>query len=80
MTAGSRPDADPSFAGSMLTRNRELFERARSVGGVRYPIETVDFSNADWRAHYGDRWAYLRTLKRRFDPDALLCADARVFH
>lgn len=70
MTAG--PANDPGFAGEMLARNRALFERARTVGGVRYPIETVAFTAADWRAHYGERWLHRSELRRRYDPDGVL--------
>lgn len=74
MTAGRTPEADPGFGAAMLERNRELFERARAAGGVRYPIETVAFTTADWRAHYGDRWPHLQELRRRFDPYGVLGA------
>lgn len=72
MTAGRHPAADPEFGAAMLERNRALFERAHAVGGVRYPIETVTFTAADWRVHYGDRWPHLVELRHRFDPDGVI--------
>ena len=69
MTAG-RPS--PEFAAEMLTRNRRLYDRARALGGTRYPIESVDFTRADWADHYGDRWPHLQQLKRQFDPASIL--------
>lgn len=72
MSAGT----DDEFAADMLVRNRKLYERARAAGGVRYPIETVPFTQADWRDHYGERWAPLVALARRVDPEGVL---ARIF-
>ncbi|WP_232663602.1 FAD-binding protein [Pseudonocardia sp. TRM90224] len=70
MTAG--PPDDPELPGRMLRRNRELYERARAAGGVRYPIESVEFGPADWAAHYGERWQRLVELKRRYDPGSIM--------
>ncbi|MFC4946398.1 FAD-binding protein [Pseudonocardia sp. GCM10023141] len=72
MTSGPHTGTDPQFAADMLGRNRRLFERARSRGGVRYPIETVAFSPGDWRDHFGTRWAHLEQLRRRHDPAGIL--------
>lgn len=77
MTAG--PHVDASFGTDMLSRNRDLFERARAAGGTRYPIESVDFGPDDWRAHYGERWPLLVELKRRFDPDGIMTPGPGVF-
>ncbi|MEJ3654830.1 FAD-binding protein [Actinomycetes bacterium KLBMP 9759] len=65
----TRPGGDP---GHVLRRNRELFERARAAGGVRYPIESVEFGPADWQAHYGARWPHVVELKRRYDPASIM--------
>ena len=55
-------------ATELLPRNRRLYDRARALGGTRYPIESVAFTQADWADHYGDRWPHLQELKRRARP------------
>lgn len=78
MTAGP-PEAGGEFAERMLRRNRRFYERARDLGGVRYPIGSVPFTPDDWRDHYGDRWPHLVALKQRYDPDGILTPGPGVF-
>ncbi|WP_344160951.1 FAD-binding protein [Kribbella yunnanensis] len=78
MTAGAK-GAGPEFAAEMLKRNQRLFERARALGGTRYPIESTPFTKADWQQHYGDRWPHLRTLKRKHDPATILTPGPGIF-
>ncbi len=59
-------------ATELLPRNRRLYDRARALGGTRYPIESVAFTQADSADHYGDRWPHLQELKRRADPARIL--------
>ena len=68
----------PSTA-KMLARNRRLFDKARDVGGTRYPIGSVTFSHADWVRQYGDRFAEFRRLKDKFDPDRILTPGPGIF-
>jgi hypothetical protein len=44
------PPADPA---AQVAANRPLYERARAVGGTRYPVGSVPFRPLDWVAHYG---------------------------
>jgi cytokinin dehydrogenase len=76
MTAGA-PSAE--FADEMLARNRRLYDRARALGGTRYPIESVAFTQSDWADHYGDRWPHLQQLKHTMDPAAILTPGPRIF-
>jgi FAD/FMN-containing dehydrogenase len=78
MTAGP-PGADTGFAEAMRIRNRGVYERARDAGATRYPIGTLPFDPADWRAHYGERWPELQALKRRYDPAGILTPAHGVF-
>lgn len=78
MTAGPA-DSGPEYVTEMLNRNRRLYERARAYGGARYPIESVEFTPADWAEHYGDRWPHLVALRRRFDPDGILTPGPNIF-
>jgi FAD/FMN-containing dehydrogenase len=73
MTASPTPDPE------LLDRNRRLFDRARALGGTRYPIESVAFTQDDWEHHYGDRWQHLQQLKREFDPAGILTPGPGIF-
>ncbi len=78
MTAGPK-SAGPEFAADMLKRNRRLFDQARALGGIRYPIESTPFTKADWQHHYGDRWPHLQALKRKHDPAGILTPGPGIF-
>lgn len=53
----------------MLADNRVLYERARAAGGVRYPIDAVPFTPAEWAEHFGPKMA---EAKAAHDPHGLL--------
>jgi FAD/FMN-containing dehydrogenase len=72
LTANSAPGPDPAFRDAMLARNRRLFERARELGGTRYPIGSLDFDRRDWMRHYGPLYFPFRLVQHRYDPDGLL--------
>ena len=63
----------------MMARNRRLFEKARDVGGTRYPIGSLEFSRRDWQLQYGNQWDNFKRAKRRFDPDELLAPNLGIF-
>jgi cytokinin dehydrogenase len=79
LTSADIPGPNPDFAGRMLQRNRTLFEKARRVGGTRYPIGALTFNRGDWRRQYGNEWDNLVCLKRRFDPDTILTPGPGIF-
>lgn len=79
LTAAPAPGVDPAFEQRMLARNRRLFEKARSMGGTRYPIDSVPFSRNDWVQHYGDQWPRFSRLKRQFDPAGILTPGPQIF-
>lgn len=72
-------ESEAGAVGAVLRRNRRLYERARAIGGRRYPVDSVDFDPADWHHHYGSRWPHLAALKRRLDPAAILTPGVNVF-
>lgn len=69
------PPGDPSAVDRMVTENRALYERARAVGAVAYPVNALPMSPDDWRSHYGPAWEALLRAKRRFDPAAILAPE-----
>lgn len=42
------------------------------MGGKRYLSGWVDFDFAQWKAHYGEKWAAVAELKKKFDPKGIL--------
>jgi cytokinin dehydrogenase len=78
LTANQAPGRDPAFAARMLARNRRLYDKARAVGGTRYPIGSLRFSRSDWEAHYGAHYATVKRLKGCFDPSGILTPGIRV--
>lgn len=79
LTAAEGPGPDPEFQERMTRRNRRLFEKARRVGGTRYPIGVVPFDHQDWVRQYGDAWGPFVKAKRRYDPDGILTPGPGIF-
>jgi len=79
LTANAQPGVDPTFASQMVARNRRLFEKARAVGGTRYPIGVVPFSKTDWIVQYGDLFPEFVRRKLRYDPDNILTPGPGIF-
>lgn len=79
LTAAPVPGPDAEFEARMLNRNRQLFERARDMGGKRYPIGALEFGRSDWIQHYGAHWRDFARAKRRFDPSRILTPGPGIF-
>ena len=79
LSASALPVTSRSYARRMLDRNRRWFERARDLGGTRYPIGALEFDHDDWAQHYGDQWPRLRRIKRRYDPAGILTPGPGIF-
>lgn len=43
-----------------------------AMGGKRYLSGYVEFTEEEWREHFGPMWEPFRASKRRFDPDVIL--------
>lgn len=79
LTSADFPGFDAAYASRMADRNRAWYEKARAFGGTRYPIGTLDFTRADWRAHYGPVWRRFEAAKKRFDPQRILTPGPGIF-
>jgi cytokinin dehydrogenase len=79
LTSAAAPGPDPDFAQRMLSRNRRLFEKARRVGGTRYPIGSLDFSRVDWLRHYGSTSDDVLRAKLEYDPHRILAPGLGIF-
>ncbi|MFB9908824.1 FAD-binding protein [Allokutzneria oryzae] len=72
-------DADAGFTTRMLERNARLWQRARALGGVLYPLGSTEFGQQDWRDHYGATWLDVLTAKKRYDPVGILGTGVGIF-
>jgi FAD/FMN-containing dehydrogenase len=79
LTAASVPGFDAAFQRRMLDRNRALFDKARRVGGTRYPIGSLEFDKQDWKQQYGKDWDDFKRMKKRFDPEGILTPGPGIF-
>lgn len=57
-----------------LENNKKLYLSAREQGGCRYPVDAIDFTQADWQAHYAEHWQNVCALKEKYDPNNLLAS------
>ncbi len=69
----------PEVVAAMVADNRRLFERLRDLGGKRYAIGAIPFSQADWKEHFRPGWGRLVSAKRRYDPDNVLTPGQGIF-
>jgi FAD/FMN-containing dehydrogenase len=79
LTASLLAGPNRAFIDRMMRRNRTLFDKARAVGGTRYPIGSLDFTRDDWIEHYGSRWPALVAAKQRYDPAGILTEGPGIF-
>ena len=79
LTARDAPGFDADFAANKRARNNAWYDIARSLGGTRYPIGTMDFSHDDWRRHYGPEWKAFKQAKHEFDPERILTPGPGIF-
>jgi hypothetical protein len=70
---------DPAVVAKQLADNRALYEAARAVGGKRYPVGSVPFTQADWHDHYGAQWPAFAAAKACYDPQHLLTPGQGMF-
>lgn len=79
LTSRDTPGYDADFAANKLARNNAWYDLARSLGGTRYPIGSLDFTPGDWRRHYGREWRGFKDAKAEFDPRNILAPGPGIF-
>ncbi len=70
---------DPEAAHKTVARNRRYFEKARALGGKRYPMNAVPMDPEDWPEHYHPNWEAFVSAKHCFDPDNILTPGPGIF-
>ena len=69
----------PERVAQLIAANRTLFERATTLGGKRYPFDSVPMTKHDWQKHYQPLWGKFVSAKRHFDPDDILTPGQGIF-
>jgi cytokinin dehydrogenase len=69
----------PERAAELVAANRILFDRAVSLGGKRYPNDSVPMTKHDWQKHYQPLWGEFVSAKRHFDPSGILTPGQGIF-
>ncbi|WP_327232790.1 FAD-binding protein [Streptomyces sp. NBC_01317] len=70
---------EPDIQG-MLEQNRRLYDKAVALGAKRYLVGAVPrMTEADWKKHFGNRYAEFCSAKRRYDPAGILTPGQGFF-
>ena len=69
----------PEVVDYMVASNRALFEQARELGGVRYPMNAIPFTQEDWKRHFGSEWKDFVQAKREYDPRNIMTPGQGIF-
>ena len=72
MGFGILPAVPQRFLEEALSRLNMASQAATMMGGKRYLSGWISFDAAHWKAHYGDKWAEVVALKKKFDPHGVL--------
>lgn len=69
---GMYPTVPKSQVQPVLKELNKLTELALEMGGKRYVATWTEFQLPQWRLQYGDYWAKINELKRKYDPKGIL--------
>lgn len=70
---------DPAVVQQMVADNRSIYERNRDLGGTRYAIGAIPFTQQDWQRHFGAAWPAMVAAKQRYDPSNVLTPGHEIF-
>lgn len=69
----------PERAAQLVEANRTLFDRAVTLDGKRYPVDSVPMTTHDWQKHFQPVWGAFVAAKRHFDPAEILTPGQGIF-
>lgn len=72
MGFGILPAVPSRFVDEVLPRLNTASQGAVMMGGKRYLSGWIAFDAAQWKAHYGDKWADVVKSKKKFDPKGVI--------
>ncbi|GAB4197594.1 MAG: hypothetical protein OHK0022_16000 [Roseiflexaceae bacterium] len=70
---------DPAVVNQMVADNLAIYERNRELGGTRYAIGAVPFTQQHWQRHFGAAWPAMVAAKQRYDPGNILAPGHGIF-
>lgn len=70
----------PENTQALINANQLLFKQAVSLGGKRYPIDSVIMNKHDWQHHFQPKWGYFVSTKHHFDPSNILTPGQCIFY
>ncbi|MCB5178553.1 FAD-binding protein [Streptomyces antimicrobicus] len=74
------PNPGDTGVQAMLDQNRRLYDIAVSMGAKRYLVGSIpNMTQADWKAHYGNRWAAFAYAKKKYDPTNIFTPGQGIF-
>jgi len=72
MGFGILPAIPKHLVEEALPRLNLASQASTMMGGKRYLSGWIAFDQAQWKAHYGDLWTTVASLKKRYDPHRVL--------
>ncbi len=72
MGFGILPALPHRFVEEVLPRLNMASQGATMMGGKRYLSGWIAFDAAQWKAHYGEKWADVVKWKKKFDPHGVV--------
>ncbi|HUY14359.1 MAG TPA: FAD-binding protein [Terriglobia bacterium] len=75
MGFGILPAVPSRFLPDALPRLQQASLASMMVGGKRYLSGWVDFDADQWKAHYGEEYDRVKSLKAQYDPANILSPD-----
>lgn len=69
----------PENAAYLVGRNRLIYDELVAIAGKRYPIGSLDVTQADWQTHFGASWGAFAAAKAAHDPQHVLAPGQRIF-
>jgi len=72
MGFGILPAVPPRFVEEALPKLNMASQACVMMGAKRYLSGWIAFDAAQWKAHYGEKWPTVNSLKKKFDPHRVL--------
>ncbi len=69
---GILPAVPRPFLEEALPRLNQASAASVMMGGKRYLSGWINFDHRQWQAHYGEHWARVVELKKKYDPHQVL--------
>lgn len=69
----------PENVANLVAQNRSIYDQLVGIEGKRYPIGSIEVTQADWQDHFGSSWGDFEGAKEDYDPDHVLAPGQKIF-